>query len=205
MTKNLNFEDDEALLIRFNAGDEKALSLIFNALYNRVCLYTNQFTHNSDISEELAVDAFHKLWDRRSDFTNMQALKAFLYVCTRNSALNYIDKEHRKSKKMLAFFSENEAIEEPIVTNIIYAEIWDEIQQEINSLPEQCAKIIKLLYEMDLSPDEIAKQLNISRNTVYSQKFRGLAILKKKLSSSHFAFAGPSIHFLLKYFLTGIS
>jgi RNA polymerase sigma factor (sigma-70 family) len=187
MSRNLSFEQDDDLLVRFRAGDEKALNLIFNSLYNRLCLYTNQFTHDSDISEELAVDAFHKLWERRIDFSNMQALKAFLYVCTRNAALNYVDKEQRRSKKMFAFFNRQEAVEDHIMTNIIFAEVWDEIQKEIDALPEQCAKIIKLLYEMDLSPDEIAVQLNINRNTVYSQKFRGLAILKKKLSSNSFA------------------
>jgi RNA polymerase sigma-70 factor (family 1) len=187
MSRNSNFEHDEELLNRFSSGDEKALNLIFNSLYNRLCIYTNQFTNDNEISEELTIDAFHKLWERRSDFSNMQALKAFLYICTRNSALNYIDKEKRRTKRMLGFFSHNEAVDDPVLTNIIYAEIWDEIQQAINSLPEQCAKIIKLLYEMDLSPDEIAIQLNISRNTVYSQKFRGLAILKKKLSSGHLA------------------
>ena len=187
MIRNSDFEHDDELLSRFRLGDEKALNQIFNSFYNRLCLYTNQFANNSDIAEELAIDAFQKLWLRRADFFNIQALKSFLYVCTRNAALNYLDKEQRRSKKMFAFLNQEEAVEEPIVTNIIYAEIWNEIQQEINSLPEQCAKIIKLLYEMDLSPDEIAVQLNISRNTVYSQKFRGLAILKKKLSSSHFA------------------
>lgn len=186
MIRNSNFEHDNELLVRFSAGDEKALNLIFDSLYHRICQYTSQFTHDDDIAEELTVDAFHKLWQRRSDFSNMQAIKAFLYVCTRNAAFNYLDKEQRKSKKMFDFFSENDAAEEPILTNIIYTEIWNEIQQEINALPEQCAKIIKLLYEMDLSPDEVAAQLNISRNTVYSQKFRGIAILKKKLSSTQF-------------------
>ena len=195
MIRNSNFEHDEELLSRFRSGDEKALNVIFNSFYQRLCLYTTRFTHDSDISEELAIDAFHKLWERRQEFSTVQSLKGFLYVCTRNAALNHLDKEQRKSKKMFAFFNQEEAVEEPIVTNIIYAEIWDEIQQEVNSLPEQCAKIIKLLYEMDLSPDEIAVQLNISRNTVYSQKFRGLAILKKKLSSSHFALL-LSIYFL---------
>ena len=187
MIKNSNFEDEEALLSRFNAGDEKALNVIFNSLYNRLCLFTDQFIHDSDVAQELAVDAFHKLWERRIDFTTMQALKAFLYVCARNSALNYKDKELRKSKKLMSLFREGDLVEEPIITNIIYAEVWDEIQREIDALPVQCAKIIKLLYEMDLSPDEVAAQLNISRNTVYSQKFRGLAILKKKLSSMHFS------------------
>lgn len=187
MIKNSNFENEEALLSRFSAGDEKALNLIFNSLYNRLCLFTDQFIHESDVAEELAVDAFHKLWERRCDFSTMQTLKSFLYICARNSALNYKDKEQRRSKKLFSFLSEEDLVEDPIVTNIIYAEIWDEIQQEINALPAQCAKIIKLLYEMDLSPDEVAAQLNISRNTVYSQKFRGLAILKKKLSSMHFA------------------
>lgn len=185
MTLNSTYQNEDDLLPGLNAGDEKALNLLFKKYYNSLCIFATQLVSNSDIAEELAVDAFHKLWDRRADFNNLQALKTFLYVCVRNAALNHLDKEQRRSKKIFSLFNGAEAIDEPIVNKIIYAEILGEIQREINELPEQCSKIIKMLYEQDMSPNEIAEELNISRNTVYSQKLRGIAILKKRLSVIH--------------------
>lgn len=187
MIKHSTYPSEDELLAHFRGGDEKALKVIFNSFYNRLCLFTTQFTNNSDSAEEIAVDAFHKLWERRAEFSSVQSLKGFLYVCARNAALNCVDKEQRRSKKIFAMFRETEPVEEPVVTQIIYAEVWNEIQKEIDALPEQCAKIIKLLYQMDMTPDEVASELNISRNTVYSQKFRGLAILRSRLSSAHIA------------------
>ncbi len=187
MIKNSTYPTEDELLKNFREGDEKALSAIFNRFYNRLCLFTTQFTNDSDSAEEIAVDVFYKLWDKRANFFSIQALKGFLYLCARNAAINYADKEQRRSKKIVAMFGEAEIFEESVVTQIIFAEVWDEIEREINALPEQCAKVIKLLYQMDMTPDEVASELNINRNTVYSQKFRGLAILRSRLSSAQIA------------------
>ena len=184
MIKNSIYKNEEELFEHLRNGDERSLNWLFQLLYSRLCSFTTQFTKDEDIAEELTIDAFHKLWERRTECTSLQAIKGFLYLCTRNAALNYLDKQRRQSRRMLDFFGTSETAEEPILAHIIYTEVWEEIKKEIDCLPEQCAKIIKLLYEMDLTPDEVAQQLNISRNTVYSQKFRGLAILKKKLSST---------------------
>jgi RNA polymerase sigma-70 factor (family 1) len=183
---NLSFDREDHLLHAFRTGDEKALNIVFNDLYKDLCTYTTLIVDNSDIAEEIAVDVFHKLWDKRIGFDSIRSLRSYLYVSARNAAYNHLDKEQRKAKKAFALFNGAERLTDPVINKIIYAEVLAEIEREVNALPEQCSKIIKMLYEQDMTPDEIAKELNISRGTVYTQKLRGIRLLKKRLSAMHF-------------------
>jgi RNA polymerase sigma factor (sigma-70 family) len=181
-----SFDREDDLLHAFRTGDEKALNLVFNDQYKDLCTYTTLIVDNADIAEEIAVDVFHKLWNKRIGFDSIRSLKSYLYVSARNAAYNHLDKEQRKAKKAFAFFNGAERLTDPVINKIIYAEVLAEIEREVNALPEQCSKIIKMLYEQDMTPDEIAKELNISRGTVYTQKLRGIGLLKKRLSAMHF-------------------
>ena len=187
MTTNSSYPVENELLRDFNIGDERALNVLFKKFYTGLCFFAIQITNDKAIAEEFAIDVFQKAWDRRQHFENEMALKTFLYVSIRNASLNHIDKEKRKSKRIFSFLHTVSFDQEPVEDKIVHAEIIGEIQREINNLPEQCSKIIKMLYELDMTPDEVAKELEISRNTVYSQKLRGMSILRKRLSSMHFA------------------
>jgi RNA polymerase sigma-70 factor (family 1) len=186
MIKKSTYPSEDQLLADFRSGDEQALNYLFKNFYRGLCFFALKFTNDTYIAEELTLEVFHRLWERRQDFFSLPALKSFLYVSVRNAAINHLDKEKRRTNHKISFYNGEDACQEPIIDAIIQTEILIEIQNEINALPEQCSKIIKMLYELDMKPDEIASELNISRNTVYSQKLRGLALLKKRLSAANF-------------------
>jgi RNA polymerase sigma-70 factor (ECF subfamily) len=51
----------------------------------------------------------------------------------------------------------------------------------IETLPNKCKTIFKLIYFEDASTDEVAEKLHISPRNVLNQKRRALQLLKKKL------------------------
>lgn len=187
MSKICDYQSEDELLSNFRAGDEKALNHIFKTFYTGLCFFADKLTADNGIAEELTIDVFEKAWNRRQNFHNLLALKTFLYVSVKNASLNYIDKQQRKAKKVLSFIYSSDTAEAPIVDSIIHAEIINELLREIEALPEQCSKVMKMLYLLEMTPDEIAVELNISRNTVYSQKMRGIALLKKRLTAAQLA------------------
>ncbi|UEG51356.1 sigma-70 family RNA polymerase sigma factor [Mucilaginibacter daejeonensis] len=180
MSELLYCDSDDELLSKFRIGDEKALNQIFSKLYGGLCFFASRFTTDIGIAEELTIDVFQKAWDRRETFHELTSLKAFLYISIKNASLDHIDKEKRRALRMSNFFSAYNEMEAAVIDNIIHTEVINELRQEIDALPEQCAKIMKMLYLLEMTPDEIAVELNISRNTVYSQKLRGISLLKKR-------------------------
>ena len=185
-TEQSDYGDEHHLLLQLKSGDQKAFGYIFKLYYAPLCFFCNRLISNHAAAEEIVQDILHKVWEKNKDFNTLLAIKAFLYISTRNAAMNHIDKAQRKLKRENAFFNATDEFEAPVIREIIYAEVINEIRTEINNLPEQCAKIIKMLYEEDMKPQEIADELNIKVSTVYNQKMRGISILKTRLAGATF-------------------
>lgn len=182
----LLYQNEGDLLLHFNSGNQQAFSHIFRQFYQPLCFFCNRLITDKDAAEEIVQDILFKVWDKKEDFSTLSSIKAFLYISTRNASMNFIDKEQRKLKRERELFEGMSELEEPIIREIIYTEVLNEIRTEINNLPEQCGKVIKMLYEEDMKPQEIAEELNIKVSTVYNQKMRGISILKTRLAGATF-------------------
>lgn len=181
------YKNEQYLLSQFNCADQQAFSHIFSIFYAPLCFFCNRLVTNKPAAEEIVQDILYKLWEKNNDFASLSSIKAFLYISTRNAAMNFIDKEQRKARRAGAMtIAEEELTEDPVTREIIYAEVLNELRAEINNLPEQCAKVIRMLYEEDMKPQEIADELNVKVSTVYNQKMRGISILKTRLSGATF-------------------
>lgn len=181
-----SYRNEQYLLSQFKSADQQAFSYIFSLFYAPLCFFCNRLVTNKPAAEEIVQDILYKLWEKNGDFATLSAIKAFLYISTRNAAMNCIDKEQRKAKRASNIVIEEEETEDLITREIIYAEVLNELRAEINNLPEQCSKVIKMMYDDDMKPQEIADELNIKVSTVYNQKMRGISILKTRLSGATF-------------------
>lgn len=170
------------LMHRLRNGDEQAFNQLFTTLYSPLCFFATRLIQNNFAAEEICQDVFFTVWKKREFFTEFKSLKAFIYISARNACMNYLDKENRKAKKMKQVAVEE--MDQPHIREMIYAEVLNEIRGEIDRLPEQCAKVIKMLYEEDMKPQHVAEQLNITVSTVYNQKLRGISLLKKRLPAA---------------------
>ncbi|RZK41097.1 MAG: RNA polymerase sigma-70 factor [Pedobacter sp.] len=185
-TEPLLYQNEDDLLLQLNSGDQNAFSQIFKQFYQPLCFFCNRLITDSATAEEIVQDILIKVWDKKEDFSSLSSIKAFLYISTRNASMNFIDKQQRQQRRERELLYSIDELEEPIIQDIIYTEVLNEIRTEINNLPEQCGKIIKMLYEEEMKPQEIAEELNIKVSTVYNQKMRGIAILKTRLAGATF-------------------
>ncbi len=67
-----------------------------------------------------------------------------------------------------------------ILDNLINAELIGTLHRELNELPEGCQRICRLIYIDGLKYDEVAQELNVSVNTVKTQRMRAINLLKRK-------------------------
>jgi RNA polymerase sigma-70 factor (ECF subfamily) len=165
----------------FKKGGPDALQSLLKQFYSPLCLFAERLVADRAAAEDIVGESFIKLWNKRGDFESTQNIKAFLYITVRNACLNYLKQAKRDSlnQKQLAYLTgENE---EFILNEMIRAEVLKEIMNEINNLPEQCGKVVKLAYLDGLQNKEVAKVLNISVHTVKNQKARAIQLLKTRL------------------------
>jgi len=177
---NYNKLSDQDLIAKLQSGDELAFGSIYEKFYAALCFFSLRLISDKSAAEDIVQEIMCKLWQKHADFNNKESIKAFLYISTRNACLNYLVKERRKEKHHLQL--SQLPLDESEINEVIYAEALREIVVELDYLPVQCAKVLKMMYHEGLKPQEIADKLQITVSTVYNQKMRGIAILRKRLS-----------------------
>jgi RNA polymerase sigma-70 factor (family 1) len=162
-------------------GGPDALQSLLKQFYSPLCLFAERLVADSAAAEDIVGESFIKLWNKRGDFESTQNIKAFMYITVRNACLNYLKQAKRDSlnQKQLAYLTGEK--EEFVLNEMIRAEVLKEIMSEINNLPEQCGKVLKLAYLEGLRNQEVAKVLNISVHTVKNQKARAIQLLRTRL------------------------
>jgi RNA polymerase sigma-70 factor (ECF subfamily) len=177
---------ESELITLLRNGDERAFGQVFDHYYTALCFFSARLITDKTAAEDIVQEILYKLWHKHADFESMQAIKAFLYISTRNASLNYLDKEKRKDRHHQKLMELPEEVTDPVLNDIIYTEALREIAMELDCLPDQCGKVIKMIYQDGLKPQEIADLLGITVSTVYNQKMRGIGILKGRLSAKGF-------------------
>ncbi|UIR57822.1 sigma-70 family RNA polymerase sigma factor [Sphingobacterium sp. SRCM116780] len=182
--------EEEALLIKFQSGDRRALDKIFRIYHPALLFFANRLLINCDSanSQEVVLDTFFKVFERRESFVSFAGLKAFLYLSTKNACLNVIEKEKVRLKRLNKYTQDFEEFDdENILSRIVQTEVLRELRYAIELLPEQCRNVMQKLME-GKTAKEIAEELDITVSTVNSQKSRAVFLLKKSLSSSGMVF-----------------
>lgn len=126
-------------------------------------------------------DTFITFWENKDRFTELNPTKAFLYTSVRNKCLNHLKHKLVKEKHETSLIHELES--DTIFTEkVIIEDSFGQLYTEINNLPESPHKII-LLSLKGLKNKEIAEKLNISENTVKTQKKIAYSKLREKLGN----------------------
>jgi RNA polymerase sigma factor (sigma-70 family) len=120
----------------------------------------------------------------------------FFYTSIRNSCLNWLKREQTKNNTHSEIFEFKS--NEDIQNDIIRAEFYSLLHQQVESLPTECKKVFKLLYFEGYDASEISVILGLSICTVKSQKARGLELLRKKFKTTKKQADQNNAHFLKK-------
>lgn len=148
----------------------KVYKRIFNSYYTKLCLVSNSYVNDMDVSKDVVQEVFIKLWEGEIVYINDMAIKSFLYTAVRNKSLDYLKSSRVKLVEGIDVL-EFERLESESNFNreVILAETSIKIEKAINALPQKCAQVIRLSLQ-EYSNAQIAENLNVSINTVKTQK-----------------------------------
>lgn len=163
-------------------GDQGALKELYQLLYKKLVQFAYVLVRSRELSEEVVEDVFIKLWSRRSQIMNIQNLKVYLYIATKNTALNYLSKKAIELTTAPFDYLDIETAEVGSSPEqlMITAEMLRKMQAAVDALPPRCKMIFKLIREDGLKYKEVSDVLGISVNTIDAQ----MAIAVKRISAA---------------------
>lgn len=176
---------NEDYVFSFQQGEERGFAWFFRQFYPSLTLYCFRITGDKEISEEIASNAFIKIWEKHERFSNADSIKAYLYRIVRNDALKYLHtkKQELAANKEVIYLYANQN-EKDHFNSLVIAETSRELLNAINSLPVECSKVFRLMYIEGKTIQETAEALQLSPSTVKTQKKRGIEALRKSLHLS---------------------
>ena len=171
------------IIIHINKGNRKAFKAVFDEYFPALSAFGYKYISDQFIVEDMVQEAFISFWEKRQDFTHINALKSFLYTSVRNRCLNHIKHQTVIQKHENALIYELES-DHTFTSHVIEEETFNQLFVEIRNLPPSAQEIM-LLALNGLKNQEIADELNITVNTVKTQKKIAYSKLKENLGS-HF-------------------
>lgn len=132
--------------------------------------FAYSFIKSRELAEEIASDVLIRVWNRRGKLHEISDFRLYLYISTRNAALNALKKQRQSHYFSLdetsVWMKTDDATPEQL---FITAELQKKIQAAIHQLPPKCRLIYKLVKEDGLKYREAAELLHLSVKTVEAQ------------------------------------
>jgi RNA polymerase sigma-70 factor (family 1) len=172
----------EKELIRLLAGDdETAFRELFERYSDHIYGVALAYTKSPDSAEEIVQDVFVKIWMNRSKLLQVERFNDYLFIVARNYILNYL-RNNKKNKQFTTLLSEH--FGGYTVTpedEFLVKESQKLIEQAVAALPPQQQLVYQLRRKQELSLEEIAGELHISRNTARNHLNQALKQIKEYL------------------------
>lgn len=179
MSKQIYKNDAEALLQMAN-GSMSAYRFLFDNHFADLCNFLMIYLHSKELSEEIALEIYTYIWEKRETLQIKATFKSFLFASAKNRAISHYRKEH---KTVFTSLEAGEYLMPDISGSQQFMEnneLREIIDTAISKLPEKSRRIYQLAWEENLSHNEIAEQLGITPKTV--ENHVGIALRKLRES-----------------------
>ncbi|WP_346316199.1 sigma-70 family RNA polymerase sigma factor [Chitinophaga sp. YIM B06452] len=180
MSTNSPYNEKE-LLFRLEAGDKAAFDSLYYHFEPRLRLFLHPFA-DADMVDAVIQDVFVKLWLKREELSGIAALEFYLQRMAKNRLLDIlklrdIRDRHKKSYAILQADSTNDTKEQ-----LQLKEYLAIAREGMDKMPLRRRIIFSMNVLDGFSIDEIAAQLQVSRDVVKKQLQKAKAFLKEYIS-----------------------
>jgi len=187
----VNLEED--LIKKCQNGDIEAFERLISSYQKKVYNIAYRYIGNREEAEDLAQEAFLKVFRSIQSFRGEAAFSTWLYHIVSNVCRDALRKSSRRMEDSLdcAVTTEKGELQrevpdwsmspEPIYEN---QELGEFIQALINQLSPEYKTVIIMREIQEMSYEEIAAELNCSLGTVKSRLSRARKVLRDKIEGS---------------------
>jgi RNA polymerase sigma-70 factor (family 1) len=188
-------------LSEISEDDQNSFSKLLRLFWNKVYTQALTYLKSPAAAQELTQDVFLKVWMNRRNLPSVANFSGYLFIMTRNEIISLL------RKKGVQLMVPDEKLEEPHWIpdqQLDYKHSYERIFKGIDLLPPARKNIFKMSRVDGMTYDEIAAQMNISRDGVKDHIVKALLFLRNYIGSHSDPLpvvAGLLIDFALHFFL----
>lgn len=176
--------DERKIIIDLKAGDELAFRKVFDLHFHKLYLFCFRFLKSKQHAEEVVHDALLNVWINRNRIDIECSILPYLYTITRRLALNALRDIATSQKAMDELWLNMERLSNETEEMVLLNDLRRFTESAVITLPAQQQLVFRMSRYEGLNYDEIAKLLNLSRNTVKNHLVAALKTLRTHFNES---------------------
>jgi RNA polymerase sigma-70 factor, ECF subfamily len=185
-------QSDEDLIKAIAAGNKSAMHTLYGRHHLRVYHFIVRLGCDADRAEDLVAEVFLTVWRQAGSFENRSQVSTWILSIARFKALTALGRRRETqldeaSTEMVADDSDT-----PEQT-VLHTDRTAQLRKCIAQLSSDHREVIDLVYYHDKSVDEVARILNLPKNTVKTRMFYARKQLARLLAThgdfDHLVFA----------------
>ena len=157
---------------QINRKQMPAFRELFGTFYRYLVLYALRYVKQQEVAEDVVQEVFIAIWESDKKYNSYHGFRAFLYDSVKNRCLNYL--KHQEVERR-------------------HAEIllWeqDEEDEDYRLMREEMYRALHQVFKLHLQGEkneEIAQILELSVETVKTQKKKAMYFLRERLGKSYY-------------------
>ena len=185
---------DAALLIRLQAGDDRALGELADIYGGKIFQLAFRYLRNKEDAEEITQDVLFKVYRKVGAFRGDAALSSWIYRITFNTAMSRLRtaKYQRAQTEELRLTHDGDEVGSPSYDvpdwsdmadeQVLRAELRKRVFAAILALPAIYRAPVMLRDIQGMSTEEASERLRVKDQTLKSRLHRGRLILRRQLA-----------------------
>jgi RNA polymerase sigma-70 factor (ECF subfamily) len=175
--------DEQKTILALKKGKSWAFKSIFNDYHLKLYHFTKKMGLSHEDAEGVVQDVFITIWEKRAYIKEELHFKSYLYTITKRLTIKRIrrlvlENQFQVDSK-ISMKTETHLTED----YIIFSDLMEHASDSIAKLPPERKQIFMLSKQHDMSNQEIAEKLNISKRTVENQLYRANKTLREEINS----------------------
>lgn len=172
-------QDERELLLNISKGDEGAFNKVVDIYTPMIYATALAYIKIAQSAEDATQEVFYKVWKNREKLTEVESLKDYLFIITRNEVLSSLRKKGPSFP--LGEYLDNTLKEKnggPGDT-LSLRQLQQTLQRAVTMLPPQQKQAYLLSRDGGLQHNEIAEKMNLSRSTVKNHIIAALNFIRQ--------------------------
>lgn len=176
---------DQNLLQSIAKGCEESFRKLYDLYAGKIYSMATGYLKSPMAAQDVVQEVFVRIWQKRDSLTTIDNFPAYLHVITRNLLINHLQKK-------IPLFGLNELTRQAIPEDrhlpqqqLDYRELTVLISRAVAQLPPRQLEVYRLSREQGLSHQQIARQLNLSYDTVREHMSKALKNIRASLEKQY--------------------
>jgi len=178
--RNINGENEQQLLQWVANGDRLAFEQLYEQYEGALEKYVFFITRSKEVTEEIIQDIFISVWKKREKLPTLTNFRGYLYQIARNRVITYLRSLKARYKIVELDHAEPGSLQ-TADHRILYDQYFKMVLEAIERLPERKRQVFNLSLEEDLTLDEMAQRLDLSKSTVKQHLYSATASIREYL------------------------